>query len=317
MKFDNVLDLHHDRTFFELSNFIEGCRVYLKLEGFNFTGSIKLKTAYSMIEGLEQRGIIQPGRNRIIESSSGNLGIALSLVCKEKGYAFSCVVDPNAPPYCLKLIKCYGGEIIKVTEQDENGGYLQTRIRRIQEIVKKDPATVWANQYANKDNALAHYKKTGREIHEEFPNLDYLFVGTGSTGTLVGCSRYFKEHSPGTKVIAVDPEGSITFGSKPAQRLIPGLGASRIPEIASRDNVADVLTVAEEDTIRMCRSILVDYSLFVGPSTATVLHGVKSYREKLTAGATLVVVSPDLGDKYIDTVYNPEWVEQHYRGLQE
>lgn len=310
---DHILSLNHASTFFRLKRFVEKNDVYLKLEGFNPAGSIKLKTALSMIEGLERRGRIKPGKNKIIESSSGNLGIALSIICKVKGYDFTCVVDPHASPESIKIIELYGGKVITVTEKDEQGGYLNTRIKRIRRIVKEDKSTVWTNQYANKDNPLAHYRTTAREIYEQFPSLDYLFVGTSTTGTLGGCARFFKEHVGHTKVIAVDPVGSVTFGHKAARRLIPGLGASRAPELAALDNVSDVVLVAEEDTIRMCRHLMDRYALFAGPSTATVLHAVRTYTGKIEPHETVVAISPDFGGKYIDTVYNPHWVDDNYQ----
>lgn len=312
MIIENVLDLIQNQTFFALERFSGKMDVFLKLEGLNLAGSIKIKTALRMLKGLEDRNEASPGRNRIIESSSGNLGIALSMICKERGYEFCCVVDPNISPRSLELIRLYGGHIELVTRPDANGGYLQSRIQRIRELLAADPTLVWTNQYANQDNVLAHYETTAVEIHSQFPKLDFLFIGAGTTGTLVGCARYFAEKSPLTKIVAVDPEGSVTFGKPSQRRLIPGLGTSRRPEITSLHNVHQVITVSEVDTIRTCREVLERYRLFIGPSTGTVLHGVRSYPSSFQNNETIVVISPDFGDKYLDTVYNPDWVQKHY-----
>ncbi len=114
---ENVLDLKQSQTFFLLRDFLGNGDVYLKLEGANLAGSIKMKSALKMISCLEERGQIQPGVSRIIESTSGNLGIALSIICKEKGYDFTCVVDPNVSPMSLSLIGLYGGKIEMVEER--------------------------------------------------------------------------------------------------------------------------------------------------------------------------------------------------------
>ncbi|MCP4755059.1 MAG: 2,3-diaminopropionate biosynthesis protein SbnA [Proteobacteria bacterium] len=309
---DSILDFNHSDVFFRLKGFVGQANVFLKLEGLNMAGSIKFKTALRMINGLERKGIIKPGRNRIIESSSGNLGIALSIVCKIKGYEFTCVVDPNASASSCRLIRLYGGNIIRVDTKDENGGYLGTRIGRIKEILQREPTCVWTNQYANLDNPLAHFELTAREIYDHFPDLDYLFVGAGTTGTLVGCASFFGQYSSHTKVIAVDPIGSVTFGQDASKRLIPGLGTSKTPPIFNRENISDVVFVSEEDTINMCKVVLDTYQLLIGPSTGTVLSAAAQYKAHFNENHNVVVISPDFGDKYLDTVYDEEWVAENY-----
>lgn len=311
---ENVLDLKQSQTFFLLRDFLGNGDVYLKLEGANLAGSIKMKSALKMISCLEERGLIQPGVSRIIESTSGNLGIALSIICKEKGYDFTCVVDPNVSPMSLSLIGLYGGKIEMVEERDENGGFLLNRIRRVETLLSEDPTLIWTNQYANTDNTNAHYETTAAEVLGQFPKLDYLFIGAGTTGTLGGCARYFKERSSLTTIVAVDPEGSVTFGGISKKRHIPGLGTSRCPEIASLTNVSRVMTVTEPDTILMCHRILADYRLFVGPSTGTILQGLKQYFDEhpTERSQSIVAISPDFGDKYIETVYSDDWIRSHY-----
>lgn len=312
MIIQDILDLKQNDAFFVLEGYLGEADVYLKLEGLNLSGSIKLKTALSMIKGLEERGEIQPGRHRIIESSSGNLGIALSMICKKKGYEFLCVVDPNVTRRSRELIELYGGKIVLVTEPDANGGYLGSRIRRIRELLSEDPCLVWTNQYANRDNYLAHYETTAREIQQQFPKLDYLFVGAGTTGTLRGCAQYFKEKCPITKIIGVDPVGSVTFGYPAGKRLLSGVGTSRAPEIVSLDNVHGIVRVSESDTIITCRDVLARYGLLIGPSSGSALRAVSEYKAEYGKNETIVVVSPDFGDKYIDTVFNSEWTRQNF-----
>ena len=250
--------------------------VYLKLEGLNPAGSVKLRPAVQMIETLESQGRIRPG-HRVVESSSGNLGVALAIVCKVKGYQFTCVTDPNANEAAVQLMSTYGARVVVVDKRDAEGGYLGTRIALVLQLLDADPQLVWTNQYANPANADAHYAFTAPEIHHAFPDLDYLFVGAGTTGTLAGCTRFFARHSPATKVVAVDAVGSVTFGGTAAKRYLPGLGTSRRPQIADLCDPYDVVLVAEQDAVRTCRRLLNRSGLLVGGSTGSVLTAVEHY----------------------------------------
>jgi cysteine synthase A len=147
--FGSPLDLKLENIFFELDSFIQDSRLYLKLDGLNLAGSIKLKPAIEMIASLEDSRRLIPGVSQIIESSSGNLGVALSLVCAVKGYKFTCISDPNISKDNEKDIKLYGGEVIIVEKRDKNGGYLNTRIDLIKKMVKENQNIIWLNQYAN------------------------------------------------------------------------------------------------------------------------------------------------------------------------
>lgn len=309
---ESVLDIRTDSLFFKLKDFYKHQDVYLKIEGLNIAGSIKIKPAMHMIEMLEADGTIKPGRNKIIESSSGNLGVALSIVCKAKGYEFMCVTDPNLSSACLKQMKSYGAKIIRIDQKDKNGGYLTTRINTILKMVEEDPNIVWTNQYANTNNVDAHYRTTAPQIHHYFPVLDTLFIGSGTTGTLGGCAKYFKEHSPETKIVAVDSCGSVTFGHPPSRRLLPGLGTSRRPEIASTDNIHEILLIPELETIETANELLNRYALLAGASTATVLTGVKKYIDSNKVSGAVMAICPDFGDRYFDTVYDSAWVQSNY-----
>lgn len=284
--------------------------MHLKLEGLNIAGSIKFKTALAMVEDLERRGIIRPETNTIIESSSGNLGVALSIVCCAKGYEFMCVTDPTASPGIADLIRAYGGRVVVITERDGQNGYLSNRIKYIERQVRAHPSMVWTNQYANPRNTLAHYRTTAREIHDQFPDLDVLFIGAGTTGTLTGCARYFGLHRPQVRIIAVDVVGSVTFGYPSGRRYIPGLGTSQRPEIASLDYVFDIVRVPERATIQMCRRLRDRYGLLVGGSTGTVMSGIEDYAPKIPDDAVVVAISPDFGDRYARTLYDHEWLAQ-------
>lgn len=306
---DSPLQANVDDCFLRLDGFGTG-KVYLKLEGLNPAGSVKLRPAIWMVETLEAQGRIRPGYHHIVESSSGNLGIALALVCKVKGYRFTCVTDPNVNPWAVKVMQAYGATVVVVRERDAEGGYLGTRIGRIRRMLDADPHLVWTNQYANPANAGAHEAVTAPEIHRAFPDLDYLFVGAGTTGTLVGCARYFARHNPKTKVIAVDAVGSVTFGGPAGPRHIPGLGTSRRPEIADLHEPDEIVFVPERDAVRTCQGLLDSYGLLAGGSTGSVLSAVEHY--PFPPDSTVVAISPDFGDRYVDTLYDPEWVDARF-----
>lgn len=300
-------------VFLSLDGLLPEGNAYLKLEGLNPAGSIKLKTALGLIDDLELGGYLKPG-SRLIESSSGNLGVALSMICATKGYRFTCVTDPLASEHNLILMRAAGAYVIQVDERDESGGYLGTRIRCIEEHLKADPELVWTNQYANTAGPRAHADSTAQEILREFDSVDYLFVGTGTTGTLMGCLDRFRKQSPGTRVIAVDAHGSVTFGFPPARRRLPGLGTSRRPGLRDLDgNQPDeVVRVEETDAIRACRRLAIDRGVFVGASTGAVVAAMLQRGRNFPPDATLVAVSPDMGDRYAQTIYDEDWVLQNY-----
>lgn len=287
--------------------------VHVKLEGLNVAGSIKLTPALGMIAELERRKVIATGA-RIIESSSGNLGVALSGVCAHRGYHFTCVTDPNAASRAHQMMRALGSEVIVVTERDEHGGFLGTRIRLIERLCAEDPSLIWLNQYANPANWGSHYERTAQEIAEAFPKVDWLVIGAGTTGTLMGCGRYFRRHFPQTRIVAVDAQGSVTFGAKPAKRYIPGLGTSRRPEILDESYVDEVLHAPEAETILMCRA-MARAGLLVGGSTGTVLAGISQLGSRIRPDHVVVTVSPDMGDKYLDNIYDDDWVRERFPAL--
>ena len=285
--------------------------VFVKIEALNAAGSVKIKTALNLINTMEAEGHIFP-HSKIIESSSGNLGVALSMICAGRGYPFTCVVDPNASPRNIKIMEALGARIVMITKLDENGGYLGSRIQYIKQLLAEDPAYVWTNQYANPANAEAHRRWTAASIDNRFPRLDYLFIGAGTTGTLMGCVKHFRTHRPDVKIVAVDAAGSVTFGRPPGKRYIPGLGTSRRPEIFDPAGLHAMETVSERDAIGMCRYLARHQGFLAGGSTGTVLAAVLAWKPRLPKDAIVGAISPDLGERYLDTIYNDDWVKAHF-----
>ncbi|UXY15816.1 2,3-diaminopropionate biosynthesis protein SbnA [Chitiniphilus purpureus] len=312
MIFDRADEIILDDVFLHLPGFLEHSNVFLKLESYNPAGSIKLKTARALIDLAEETTDLRANK-RIIESSSGNIGVAISMISAVRGYNFTCVVDKNTLISNINLIKAYGAEVVVVDNMDANGGYLGSRLKYVKEQLAQDKKLVWLDQYSNQANPTAHYVSTARSIAREFPDIDFLFVGAGTTGTLAGCARYFRDYIPQAKVVAVDSEGSVNFGKLPCKRFIPGLGSSQPPKFLEGLDITEAVHVPELDSISMSRFIAHKYGLLIGGSTGTVLAALKKYEQQIQAGSCVVAISPDSGERYVDTIYNNEWCLHNFK----
>lgn len=288
--------------------------VHLKIETHNPAGSIKYKTALSLISAARKAGLLTD-ISTLIESSSGNLGVALSIICAQQGLPFTCVIDPNISAQNLKIMEALGSRLVQVQTRDANGGYLGSRISYIRRRIERESSVVWLNQYENAANPAAHYRWTAPAIHRAYPEITRLYVGAGTTGTLMGCARYFRDHRPSVAVIGVDSVGSITFGGSPGPRHIPGLGTSSRPGILTPDLPFETRLIGERDAVRMCRWLARTHGYLAGGSTGSVLAALYTDRARITRDDVVVAISPDGGERYLDTVYDDEWVNHRYGGL--
>lgn len=291
-----------------------GRRLFLKIEGFNFAGSIKLKAAREMVAQAEAAGRLRPG-STLVESSSGNMGVALALLAASRGYRFLCVTDTRCNAVTRRTMESLGAEVHVVTEPHGTEGFLGARIRHVKALLAADDSRVWLNQYLSPGNWMAHYRTTAPAIARQFPDLNVLFVGAGTTGTLMGCARWFRERRPSVRVVAVDSVGSVTFGGPAGTRHIPGLGTSVRPALLDESLVDAVVHVPEAATVRTCRTLM-RHGFPVGGSTGTAVTGALRWLEEhygdgaggVREQITAVTISPDLGDRYMETVYHDEWV---------
>lgn len=305
----NVGDL-----FIDVSTLVDGC-LLLKCEGMNFAGSIKLKTAIALIEHGERTGALLPG-STLIESSSGNLGIAMSMVAAARGYPFICVTDTRCNDSTLRLMRAYGARVEIVSVADPVTGLLGARLDRVRALLVEESDRVWLNQYKSPANPDAHARTTAAEILGAFERVDVLFVGVGTSGTAMGSAKRFRESSPDTTIVAVDSVGSVSFGGPSLPRHIPGLGAGVVPPQLSLDVFDELVSVEEEDTLRMCGELVARGFLF-GGSTGTVLAAARDWyrRNPERSGELAVAIGPDLGERYLESVYDERWREQHYPRL--
>lgn len=285
--------------------------LYAKLEMHNPGGSIKDRPALKMLKEAYQNGLID-NSSTIIESSSGNLGIGLAQACAYLGLNFICVIDNRCTEVNRKILEAYGATIDLVQEPDLLGGFLQARLNRVKYLLQHTPNSFNCDQYSNLNNPQAHYQ-TIQEICDSLSNqVDYLFVATSTCGTLRGCSEYIRTQGLNIKVIGVDAQGSVIFGDSPKKRLIPGHGASVSPPHYKQGLEDDFVLVSDLDCVKGCRQLVRREGLFAGGSSGAVISGIEKFRPFIPAGATVVAIFADRGDRYLDTIYSNEWVESHF-----
>ncbi|MBP1999964.1 cysteine synthase A [Paenibacillus shirakamiensis] len=284
--------------------------VYAKLEMMNPGGSMKDRPARYIIEQGLRDGTIKPN-SHLIESTSGNLGIGLALAAKKYGLKFTCVVDPKITSMNLKIITCLGAHIDMVKDPDEHGSYLQSRIRRVQELVLHDPNGYWINQYANPLNWQAHYHGAGQEIVDQMDGqIDVLVCAVSTTGSILGISRRVKEAYPHTRIVAVDAVGSIIFGTPSQIRELPGIGANRVPELFSPHEIDQVIHVNDRESVQGCQKLLEREGIFAGGSSGSLVAALEKLVPTLPASSNVVTVFADRGERYLDSVYDDRWVDQ-------
>lgn len=289
-----------------------GVAVLAKLELMNPGGSMKDRSArYIVGTGLAD-GSIPPG-SRLVESSSGNFGVAVAMAARLHGLAFTCVVDPHASAANVAIMRGLGADVVTVDEPDEAGGFLHTRLARVHEILATTPDTVWINQYANDRNWLAHYHGTGAEIADAMLAPTHLVGAVSTTGSLLGCARRLRESGP-VEVVAADAVGSVIFGGvggeTAARRELPGLGSSRVPELHSPAEIDRVEHVDDATAAEACRELLATEAIFAGGSTGAVVTAVRRLVRDVAPPARIVAIFPDRGDRYLDRVWDDAWLDR-------
>lgn len=283
--------------------------VYAKLDLLQLAGSTKERTANGLIEELLRSGVLQPG-GMIVESTSGNLGIALARQCVVRGLNFTAVVDENANPLALELMEAYGARVDRV-KTPSDGNKLAARRRRVLDLLAANPGSVTTNQYGSFANPRAHFETTMPEIIAGSGGcLDYLFVATSTTGTLLGCQQYVRAHGLDTKIVAVDSVGSVLFGGQAATRRLPGLGAGILPELAASAEPDLVFQIEEIDMVRGCRRLAHSEGILAGASTGAIVAAMDTLMPSLKAGTRLAFMVHDSGVPYLQSVYNDEWVRR-------
>ncbi|GAA1237537.1 2,3-diaminopropionate biosynthesis protein SbnA [Prauserella halophila] len=307
--------------------------VLAKLELMNPGGSMKDRSARYIVESGLHDGTLHPGCT-IVESSSGNFGVALAMAARVHRLRFVCVVDSKTTRANLALLRQLGAEVELVDVADDPGpdpatgtatgvtadptdpetvacDHLGRRLRRVREILDERPDAVWINQYANDRNWQAFYHGTGAELVEQLPAPPTVLFGpVSTTGSLLGCSRRLREQFPSLRVTAVDAAGSVIFGGAPGRRDIPGIGAGRVPELCVPDEIDDVVHVGDADAALACRELLATEGIFAGGSSGSVVAAVRRSLPALPRPCRVVAIFPDRGDRYLDLVYDDAWLAE-------
>lgn len=271
--------------------------VLAKLEKYNPAGSVKDRIAISMIEEAEKQGILTPNKI-VIEPSSGNTGIGLSLVCAVKGYKLEIVMPETMSVERRKIMTAYGAKIT-LTPGDEgmNGAQDYVKAR-----VKENPEKYYfPNQFANENNTMAHYRYTAEEIIEDTDGrIDVFVAGLGTTGTLMGVSKRLKEHNPNIRIIAVEPESGA-----PVQGL-KNMETSYVPDIYDESQIDEKVYINMENAEHASRMLSLQEGIFTGISSGAAMHVAIETARKMKSG-TIVVLLPDGGEKYIShPIFYPE-----------
>jgi cysteine synthase A len=287
-------------------------RLYAKLEALNPGGSIKDRTAVSIIKHGVETDKISPGTT-VIESSSGNMGIGLAQACAFYGLRFICVIDPKTTQQNISILRAYRAEIDLVSKPDpQTGEFLQARIDRVQSLCRMVSNSFWPDQYSNLYNPYAHRQTASEIVAALDGQVDFIFCATSTCGTIRGCAEYLREHGLKTKVIAVDAVGSVIFGGKKAKRLIPGHGAAIVPPLFKDDLADDFILVTDLDCVVGCRRLVRQEAILAGGSSGGVFSAVERYRLYIPQDATCVLIFPDRGERYLDTIYSDAWVEEQF-----
>lgn len=270
--------------------------VYAKAEFLNPGGSIKDRVAKYIIEEAEKDQKLKPGMT-IIEATSGNTGIGLTLVGVQKGYQVICVIPENMSDERKKIIQAFGGEIITTPAEESLTG----SINRMREITQQEPEKYFvADQFVNPKNPETHYKSLGPEIWEDSKGeIDIFVAGVGSGGTLQGMGQFLKEKNPDIKIVAVEPKNSAALlGKEPGLHQIQGIGDGFIPGVLDVNLVDYVLTVSDEEAIKTTRQLSLQEGLLVGTSSGANVFAALH----LDNGRNRVVtVLPDRAERYFST----------------
>ena len=270
--------------------------ILAKCEFLNPGGSIKDRIALGMIESAEHDGLLKHGM-RIVEPTSGNTGIGITLVGRAKGYHVTIVMPEGMSRERRSVIQAFGGELVLTPDEESIAG----SVKRAKELVKETGAFM-PNQFANRNNPRIHYEYTATEIWRQSMGTAGAFVsGIGSGGTIQGVGKFLKEHNPAAKVIAVEPAHvSALLGHEPGLHQIQGIGDGFIPEVLDVSLIDQVIEVTDDQAINTARELASRYSLLVGTSSGANVFAAREIARQYP-GIVVTTVLPDRAERYFST----------------
>lgn len=303
MIYENILQLVGNTPLVALQKYSKNrqlnAEIIAKVEFFNPGGSVKDRVALNMIAEAEKNGLLKPG-NTIIEPTSGNTGVGLSLVGAFKGYKVILTMPETMSIERRKLAAAYGTEIV-LTPGSEG---MKGAIRKAEELRDSIPGAVILQQFENPANPSIHLATTGEEIwNQSEGKIDIFVAGVGTGGTVSGTGDALKKHNPAVKVVAVEPASSAVLSGQPSgAHKIQGIGAGFVPKNFNAEVVDEILPVANEDAFAAARAIAKEEGIFVGISSGAALHAATVLAQRPeNAGKRIVALLPDTGERYLST----------------
>ena len=296
MIYNNLLDLIGNTPVVKVNFKDENIAdVYVKLEKFNLSGSVKDRAALGMIEAAEKEGLLKEG-SVIIEPTSGNTGIAIALIGRLKGYKVIIVMPDTMSIERRSTLKAYGAELI-LTDGTKGMG---EAIAVAEKLAAENSNYFLPQQFNNKANPEKHYETTAKEIIDDFKIIDAFVAGVGTGGTIVGVAKRLKERSKDTKVVGVEPSTSaVLSGENPGKHSIQGIGTGFIPKNYDASVVDEIVKISSEEAVEYAKKASHDFGLFVGISSGANIAAAYQVAKKLGKGKIVVTIAPDGGEKYL------------------
>ncbi|WP_433453579.1 PLP-dependent cysteine synthase family protein [Streptomyces sp. CA-142005] len=281
---------------------------YAKLEGTN-PGGIKDRPGLHMVREARRRGALAPGAP-IVESSSGTLGLGLALAGLTYGHAVTVVTDPGTEPAIVRLLTALGADVDQVPRPHPKGGWQQARRERVAELLARTPGAYCPDQYHNPDNVAA-YRPLAAELIAQLDRIDVLVAAVGTGGHSAGITAGLREHCPGVRLIGVDSVGSTIFGQPATPRLMRGLGSSIHPSNVDYDAFTEVHWVAPTEAVWACRQLARRHYTSGGWSVGAVALVAGWAARTYPLGTRIAAIFPDGPHRYLETVYNDAWCDEH------
>ena len=318
--YDNILQTIGRTPLVRLNSITKGTKglILAKVEYFNPGGSVKDRIGVSIVEEAERDGRLKPG-GTIVESTSGNTGMGLALVAAVKGYKTVFTLPDKMSMEKIRLLRAFGAEVIvtpTAVPHESPESYTEVAKR----VVRETPNSILANQYYNPRNPEAHYKTTGPEIWEQTGGqIDYFVCGVGTGGTITGTGKYLKEKNPNIKVIGIDPKGSALreyFYTKKITPLlktykVEGIGQDYVPGTLDFTYINEMIEADDRESFIMARRLTREEGLMVGGSAGTAVAGMMKIANRFQENDVVVVLLPDLGERYLSKIFNDDWMKEH------